>query len=84
MMSGHGSNPIFFNKKNKIGRPEHPLAPSLPLCPITFHFYFIPLPPQSGRHMCITPNKAFSICFQFDSCQTCVVLNEKRTKHSPF
>ena len=22
-MSGHGANPIFFNKKIKIGRPEH-------------------------------------------------------------
>ena len=22
-MCGHGTNPIFFNKKIKIGRPEH-------------------------------------------------------------
>ena len=27
MMSGHGANPIFFNKKMKIGRPMHPLSP---------------------------------------------------------
>ena len=27
MMSGHGANPIFFNKKIKIGRPEHSLTP---------------------------------------------------------
>ena len=26
-MSGYGSNPIFFNKKIKIGRPEHLLPP---------------------------------------------------------
>ena len=26
MMSGHGGNPIFFNKKIKIGRPEHSLT----------------------------------------------------------
>ena len=27
MMSGHGPNPIFFNKKEiKIGRPEHSLT----------------------------------------------------------
>ena len=33
MMSGHGENPIFFNKKIKIGRPEH----SLTLHPPTYH-----------------------------------------------
>ena len=27
-MSGHGANPIFFNKKIKIGRPEDLLTPS--------------------------------------------------------
>ena len=26
MMSGHGGNPIFFDKKIKIGRPEHSLT----------------------------------------------------------
>ena len=25
MISGHGANPIFFNKKIKIGHPEHSL-----------------------------------------------------------
>ena len=31
MMSGHGGgNPIFFNKKIKIGRPEHSLPPPPP------------------------------------------------------
>ena len=35
MISGHGTNPIFFNKKKKIGRPEHLLTPHpLPLTPI--------------------------------------------------
>ena len=29
--SGHGGNPIFFNKKNlQIGRPEHLLTPHPP------------------------------------------------------
>ena len=41
MMSGHGANRIFFNKK-KIGRPEH--SP-------------FPTSPKSGRHMCVTPNE---------------------------
>ena len=55
MMSSHGANPILFNKKKtKIGRPEHSLIPHS-LRPITSHFYLTP-PPQSGRHMCITPN----------------------------
>ena len=40
MMSGHGANPIFFNKK-RIGRPEHLLTLTL-LRPITAHFCLIP------------------------------------------
>ena len=56
MMPGHGTNPVFFNKKSltkkiKIGRPEH----SLTLQPttsdnISFLLYppALPLPPQSG------------------------------------
>ena len=52
MMSGHGENPIFFNKKINIRRPEHSLAPH-PLRPITSHFCRTPR--QSGRNMCITP-----------------------------
>ena len=59
MMSGHGPNPIFFNKKEiKIGRPEHSLT-SNSLRAITSHFCLTPnpnpLPPQTGRHMCIIP-----------------------------
>ena len=30
MMSGHGANPVFFNKNIKIERPEHLLTPSPP------------------------------------------------------
>ena len=44
MMSGHGHDPIFFNKKIKIGRPEHSLNPQ-PLRPITSHFCLTPPPP---------------------------------------
>ena len=47
MMSGHGGNPIFFNKKIKIGRQEHSLTPH-PLRPIASHFCLTPplLPPS--------------------------------------
>ena len=45
MMSGLGGNPIFFNKKIKIGRPEHPLTPYTPT-PITSHFCLTPPPPS--------------------------------------
>ena len=46
MMSGHSANPIFFDKKIKTGRSDK------------YHFCLAPQPnpPQSGRHMCITPN----------------------------
>ena len=55
MMSGHGANPMFFDKKNKIERPENLLSPQ-PLRPITSHFCLThPTHPQSVRHMCITP-----------------------------
>ena len=55
MMSGHGGNPILFNKKIKIGRPEHSLTPQPPT---SDNISFLPYPPspcQSGHHMCITP-----------------------------
>ena len=45
-------------KKIKIRLPEHSLTPH-PLCPITSNFCLTPTPhqpPQSGRHICITPN----------------------------
>ena len=55
MISAHGANPVFFNKKKKkFGRPEHSLLPT-PLRPTTYHFS-LPAPPhQSGRHMYIIP-----------------------------
>ena len=55
MMSSHGANPNFFNKKKtKIGRPEHSLTPH-PLTSDKISFLLYPNPPQSGRHMCIIP-----------------------------
>ena len=45
MMSGHSTNPIFFNKKIKTGRPEHLLTPPPPrtlLRSITSHFCLSP------------------------------------------
>ena len=43
-MSGHGTNPFFFNKKINIGRPEHPLPPTTTLRPKTFYFCLTPSP----------------------------------------
>ena len=42
MISGHGANPIFFNKKIKIRPPPHPLRP------ITSCFCLITPPPLSN------------------------------------
>ena len=42
MMSGHGSNPIFFHKRIEIGRPEHSLEHSFlptPTPPSTWTSY---------------------------------------------
>ena len=52
MMSGHGGNPIFLNKKIKIGRPEHSLTPT-PLSPITSHFCltFLPILRNFKEHL---------------------------------
>ena len=36
MISGHGANPIFFNKKIQIGHPEHSLHHNPTSCNITF------------------------------------------------
>ena len=55
MISGHGANPISFNKKKiKIERPEHLLTPHPPK---SNNISFLPYPPtpQSRRHMCIKP-----------------------------
>ena len=51
MMSGHSVNPIFFNKRIKIGSPEHLLTPHLPM---SDSISFLPYPP--------TPLKADVIC----------------------
>ena len=59
MMSSHGGNPIFFNKKIKIGRPEHSLT--LPLRPITSHFCLTPLPLKVDV-ICVSPLKRLSKC----------------------
>ena len=55
MVSGYGANPIFFNKKNKdwtsrtLANPSPPTSENISFLPY-------PHPPQSGHHMCITPN----------------------------
>ena len=46
-MSGHGTNPIFFDQKIKIGRQEH----SLILHPSTFNnISFLSYPPPPAPH----------------------------------
>ena len=57
MMSVHGANLIFFNKNIKIESQEQSLTPYTPTPDnISFLPYLpTPVPPQSGRHMCITP-----------------------------
>ena len=67
MMSSHGANLIFFNKKIRIGRLEHLQPPPThthtrahthTLRPITYHFRLTPSSnSQSGSHMCITPHR---------------------------
>ena len=50
MMSGHGPNSIFFNKKVKVGRPEHFLSPR----PFTFDNIFSPYLPLKIDIICVS------------------------------
>ena len=57
MMSDHGANPIFFNKKNKDWASR---TLAIPRPSTSDNISFLPDPsttPQSGRHMCITPDE---------------------------
>ena len=56
MMSGHGANPIFFNKKNKDWT-SRTLANPPPYVREHLIFTLAPQSPlfQSGHHMSITP-----------------------------
>ena len=60
-MSGHGANPVFFNKKNKDWRCRTLATPPppIPTSDNTSFLHYPPPPPpsplHSGRHMCITP-----------------------------
>ena len=51
MISGHAPNPIFFNKKIKIGRPEHSIA-----LPITSYCCLAP-PLLEMEVICVSPLK---------------------------
>ena len=59
MMSGHGPNLTFFNKKVKIGHPEHSLTHTPTSDNISFLPYLYPQfeGAQSARHMCIIPKR---------------------------
>ena len=63
MLSGHGANPIFFNKKReKIAHPEHSITPHPPTSKnISFLLYTSHPTPQSERHMCIIPKDTHSL-----------------------
>ena len=61
MMSGHGANPIFFNKKK--GWTSRALANLPP--PTSNNISFLSYPtlpplPEDGCHMCITPKQRSS------------------------
>ena len=62
MMSGHGVNPIFFNEKIKIERPEHSLTPPPPT---SDNIPFLPYPPPplhsplEADVICVSPLKLF-------------------------
>ena len=56
-MSDHGANPIFFNKKKKDWTSR---TLAIPPPSTSDNISFLPYPPttpQSGRHMCITPDE---------------------------
>ena len=59
-MSGHGANPIFFNKKIKIGRPENSLTPHPPT---SNNISFLPYPPPpypvKVDVICVSPLSLF-------------------------
>ena len=59
MMSGHGANPIFFNKKIKIGRPEHSLTPHPPTFDNISFLPYPPTPPSKWMSYVYHPNLQF-------------------------
>ena len=54
MMSGHGVNPIFNNKKKKVGRREHSLTPHTPTSD-NISFFPYPLPHLKMDVICVSP-----------------------------
>ena len=59
MMSGHGVNPIFFDKKNEDWTSRTLANPSPFLHPITSHFCLTPSPspPVQVDVICVSPLK---------------------------
>ena len=56
MMFGHGANPIFFDKKIKIGRPEHSLTPYPPTSDNISFLSYPPLTPTLKEDViCVSP-----------------------------
>ena len=59
MMSNHGANPVFSNKKNKDWTSKTLSTPPSPSPPTSDNISFLPYPPspQSGCHTCICHSK---------------------------
>ena len=62
IMSGHGANPIFFNKKKKRLEVKNTRQPSTSLHPITSHFCLTPShPPLKVDVICVLPLKTWNM-----------------------
>ena len=59
MMSGYGGNPIFFNKKIQIGRPEHLLTSHPPTSDNISFLSYPPPPPLKVDVICVSRLKSF-------------------------
>ena len=57
MMSDHAANPIFFNKKIKIGRSEHSQTPQPPT---SDNILFLPPPSVKVDVICVSPLTNFT------------------------
>ena len=74
-MSGHGANPVFFNKKNKDWTSEHSLTPDPPTSDnILFFPYHTPPIPLKVDVICVSPlmcsDVDFVICYTQTSATT--------------
>ena len=75
-MSGHGANPIFFNKKNKdwtsrtLANPPSPTSDNISFLP------YPPTPPQSGRNMLLLISTIYKL-FRYKFWCNCLLFSNK-------